>query len=314
MFPENKSISPLSMSSPYYEKLERQKALCQLLKQIVSIPATDPERQNAIEAVVLTIDQLSVKKKLPEHYRKYYDAAIEVTQRDVRKNIADFPARYSLNVLEIDERDSVGVAKVEKCFISWVLMILKTDCIDEHRKTTRSRDSRQKKVRNSKNKQPIKRPRGIVKDTLEEVSFDNYLNSQEDFITGFENKFASDIEGKFIGDISKNYLSLDSIESLIAKEQSKQKPMAQRLKEYIEQDPDNKLKELHPRNQADCNCQVLLQLFLLEELSMDEVYERLKCQGCKKGTIRNYLTEHEEGSRKSCLKLIKQIANNEFNS
>ena len=70
MLPENKSISPLPMSSPYYEKLERQQSLCQLLKQIVSKSGTNVERQNAIEAVVLIIDQLSVKKRLPEHYRK----------------------------------------------------------------------------------------------------------------------------------------------------------------------------------------------------------------------------------------------------
>lgn len=193
-------------------------------------------------------------------------------------------------------------------------MILKTDCIDEYRKTTRSRDSRRKQPNDSDDGQPKKGIRSIVKDAIEETSFNNSQNSTEEFSVGFENKFASDIEGKFIGDISNNNFSLDGIEYLIAKEQSKQKPIGQRLREYIEQDPDNQLKELHPRNQPNCNCQILLQLFLLEEFSMDEVYEKLKCQGCKKGTIRNYLTEHEEGSRKSCLKLIKQIANNKFSS
>lgn len=91
MFPE-KSISSLSMSSFYHEKLELQKALCSLLKQIFENPEESPVRQKSIETLLLMLDHLPLKSRL-SGLQKYYDKAIEVTKRDVRKNIANFPSK-----------------------------------------------------------------------------------------------------------------------------------------------------------------------------------------------------------------------------
>lgn len=319
MLPKNKSISPLSMSNSYYEKLKRQRALCNLLKRTVTSEVDSKEQTQAIDGVVLMLDQepLSdlIKKKLVinhgSHHLKFYDKAMKVTERDIKKNIAKFTNKYNFNSLETINDDPVELNKLESSFIRWVVMILRCDCQDEYFKTDEGKEAKRKKNGTKKRNMAYKNS------VIQKVSLNSFIRDNRKSIIGTpEQNLYSNIQGKFIGEIGKDTHSLNGIESLIAQEQSKQKSKGIQLKEYIEQDPENILKNEYPGNKNDCNCQVLLQLFLLENLTMNEVYEKLKCKGCKESTIGNYLANHKtEGSvkRKNCLKLIKQIANDKFN-
>lgn len=105
------------MSTSYHEKLELQKALCSLLKQIFENSEESPARQKSIETLLLMLDHLPLKSRL-SGLQKYYDKAIEVTKRDVSKNIANFPVKYNLNIMEISDRDLEGLAKLKSALLA----------------------------------------------------------------------------------------------------------------------------------------------------------------------------------------------------
>jgi hypothetical protein len=98
--------------------------LCLLIQEALHDP-------NRVEALALAIDQLpEVKKYLGPGWLPYYDRALETTQRDVQRNINRFPQMYKLNMGDVDHKNTSDSAQVRKCFINWVLMILKRDCHD----------------------------------------------------------------------------------------------------------------------------------------------------------------------------------------
>lgn len=107
-------------------------SLCQLIREALHSP------QKA-ETLALTIDQLpEVKRYLGQGWMPYYDEALPVTERDVKRNINKFPQKYPVNLGTINCQNPSEVAKVRKCFINWVMMILKRDCQDVSKRVNRA--------------------------------------------------------------------------------------------------------------------------------------------------------------------------------
>ena len=323
MLPKSKPISSLSMTNFYYEKIETQRALYQLLK-ILATSEDDSKRDNAAEAIALMIAQEPLEKrikyKLSKGQLRFYSRAIEDTQMAVINGIVSFPSTYNWNITDIDENNQVELKRLESNFVSWVGKIIYRKCIIEYRKTDEGKEARRKKEEEKRGEKIERRANRNSK--YQEAALDRSFGhaSSEKIIT-LEQKIYADIEGNFVGEIGKDTHSLDGLDSLIAKEQAKQKPLAQWVKEYIEQDLHNKLKDSHPRGQKQCNCQVLLGVYyeLLRPYNkrptMDKVYERLEHTGCTLGTIRNWLTNHKaekSQNRPSCIKLMQQIIQEEY--
>jgi len=103
-------------------------SLCLLIGQALN----DPKRA---EILALAIDQLpEVKRYLNPGWQPYYEQALPTTQKDVQRNINKFPQISKLNMGDVDHKNTSDSAQVRKCFINWVLMILKRDCHDVKRK------------------------------------------------------------------------------------------------------------------------------------------------------------------------------------
>jgi DNA-directed RNA polymerase specialized sigma24 family protein len=92
------------------------------------------------------------------------------------------------------------------------------------------------------------------------------------------------------------------ITGILKLENEELKDIAQQIENYINTDPDNKLKNCHPRNNRDLNCQVLLRLKLLEQKTTKEITQELNA---REQTVYDRL-------RNSCLPLIKQITQEEL--
>lgn len=61
-------------------------------------------------------------------------------------------------------------------------------------------------------------------------------------------------------------MTLDLLEAKIVQIQEKQRQrIGQRVRQYIQQDPEGILKSCHPRKHPDCNCQLLAMRMLLQE-------------------------------------------------
>ncbi|WP_341732339.1 hypothetical protein [Microcoleus sp. EPA2] len=194
-------------------------SLCQLIKQALQDSEGDRDLHNAVEVLALAIDQLpEVKAYLSQGWLPYYDEALPMTMRDVKRNINKFPQMYRLNMASVNCENPSDAGKVRKMFIHWVIMILRRDCYD---------------VKRQRDKQPqIFSTSDIVKGEV--FSLDNCVAMDQDITT---------------------------MDRLI---QQEQRSLAVKLKRYIEQDPEEKLKNSHPRGRADCNCQVLSQKILLD--------------------------------------------------
>lgn len=102
-------------------------SLCQLIREALH----SPERA---EALAHAIDHLpEVKRYLGQGWLPYYDKALPVTMRDVQRNINRFPQMYRLKLESVNCQNPSEAANVRKCFINWVMIILKRDCYDVKR-------------------------------------------------------------------------------------------------------------------------------------------------------------------------------------
>lgn len=187
-------------------------SLCQLIREALHSP-------EKAEALGFAIDHLpEVKRRLNQGWLPYYDEALPITERDVKRNINRFPQRYSLNLETVNCQNPSEAAKVRECFINWVMMILKTDCKDV------------KRGRKSKT-----------------VSTSETIGGNEDLT--IEDTIADD-------------LTLTGISRLLQKERHS---LAGKIRRYIEEDPEMKLRNCHPRNNANLDCQLLSRKLLFEE-------------------------------------------------
>ncbi|MEZ2232571.1 hypothetical protein [Microcoleus sp.] len=102
-------------------------SLCQLIREALHSP-------EKAETLALAIDHLpEIKRYLDKGWQPYYDEALPVTERDVKRNINKFPQNYRLNLETTDCKNPSDAGNVRKKFISWVMMILNRDCYDVKR-------------------------------------------------------------------------------------------------------------------------------------------------------------------------------------
>jgi hypothetical protein len=188
-------------------------SLCQLIREALH----DPEKA---EALALAIDQLpEIKRYLDKGWLPYYDEALPMTERDVKRNINRFPQMYPLNLETANCQNPSEAANVRKHFVRWVMMILKRDCYD---------------VKRRRDKQPR-------------------IVSMSETIGG-EDGSKNEID---IPDIT-----ISGIKLLLQQERLF---LARQMRSYIEEDPEMRLRNCHPRNNANLDCQLLSQKLLLEE-------------------------------------------------
>jgi hypothetical protein len=244
--------------------------LCELLKIALQNPKGSSESDQAAEALSLAIAQLEeLKKYLNQIYLPYYEEALEkYTQPDIRKNIYRFPEIYRLNIEDINCQNSNDNQLFRKKLINWVMNILKCDCIDLYRHD----NSKQKKTRKIKKF----KHETISIDQLEENNIPNL------------HKIEHDLEQKKQKELEEN------------EHKKKRKKIGEKLKNIIENDPDNKLNSCHPQNNQNCHCQILAQLLLLNNppMKVKEIAKRLNVPQ----------TTVYDRWKNSCKPLLKQIA------
>jgi hypothetical protein len=125
------------------------------------------------------------------------------------------------------------------------------------------------------------------------LSTDNPINSESSKLT-----FADLIK-------AKEPCTLEELENEIEEEQSQQQRqrVGLTLKEYIEQDPEGKLRNCHVRNSPDCNCQALalrlLEIFKDPPDSFADIARDLDM---------SYQTVNTRWKR-NCLPLLQEIGN-----
>lgn len=103
-------------------------SLCQLIREALHSP-------EKAEALGFAIDQLpEIKRYLDKGWLPYYDEALPITEKDVKRNINQFPQMYRLNLETVNCQNPSEAANVRECFIKWVKMILKRDCQDVKRR------------------------------------------------------------------------------------------------------------------------------------------------------------------------------------
>ena len=230
--------------------------LCQSIKQAIEYPEASQERNNATEALVLLIDQLpEVKDYLDKGLLPYYTEALKQTEKDIKKNIANFPSRYKFNLAGINCQQNSEAKLVRKYFIKWVMLILKADCIDEWRKQKkRTRD-----ISTSK-RLGEERESTTVEETIPDPT-----------ISGIEYLLQVELQG-----------------------------IGKQLREYIENDPNGKLKNCHPRGNNQCNCQTLAKMRFLKQppATLNEIAEQLKTP---LQTVNSRL-------QRQCLPLLQEIS------
>ena len=229
--------------------------ICCLLKE--ALLGEEEKRASAKESLSLSIDQMpEIRTSIDEGLQSYIDEALKKTESHVIKNLHKFPQRYKLNLEELDCHRTSDVLQIKKCFIRWIVMILKADCIDERRKKFR------------------------------QVSLDSSIVKREEVTELYEVIPTPTLSG---------------IEGLL---QQERKNIAIKVRNYIDRDPEGILRKCHPRSQERCNCQVLMQMNLLQEPTVSPkeiakqlstplptVYERLG--KCKK-LLREIVTQIEQ--------------------
>lgn len=229
-------------------------SLCQLIREALHSP-------EKAEILAFAIDQFpEVKRYLGQGWMPYYDEALPVTERDVKRNINKFSTMYRLNLETVNCQNHSEAANVRKCFISWVKMILKRDCQD---------------VKRRRDKQPAP------------VSTSAHKGG-EDSLT-IEETIADD-------------LTLSGIKLILERER---RSLARQMKCYIEEDPEMRLRNCHPRNNANLDCQLLSQKLLLEEppLNPRQVAKELTAPEKKMPEQTVY-----DRWRNYCLPLLRTIA------
>jgi hypothetical protein len=188
-------------------------SLCLLIQEALHDP-------NRVEALALAIDQLpEVKRYLDSGWQPYYDRALPTTQKDVQRNINKFPQMYKLNMGDVNYKNTSDSAQVRKCFINWVLIILKRDCHDVKRA--------------EKNKPKI-------------ISTSTFMRGDD---------------GLTVGETIPDQ-TIDGIKRLLEQER---RFMGRKIKRYIEENPEMRLRNCHPRNNPHLHCQIMAQKLLLQE-------------------------------------------------
>lgn len=246
------------------------KQLCELLKIALQNPEGSPERDQAAEALALMIDQLSEPKNyINKNLLPYYEEALKKkTQPDVRKNIHQFFKKYKLNIEDINCQNSDDNQLIRRQFINWVMMILKPDCIDTYYKY------------NPKKNQKTRKPPTRVISMAQPIKTNK--NNEEVAIAQ---------------DIIK-CPKLSGLEQLL---QDELQYFAKKLKKYIEEDKDDRLKSCYPRNNNQCNCQTLaIKLYGLQDPPI-KTKEIAKMLDVPEPTVFDRWREY-------CIPLFKKIA------
>ena len=248
--------------------------LCELLKIALQNPEGSPEREQTIENLSLAIETLpeiqfsEIDRYIGRHFLEYYDRAIKKVPQNVIRNIHNFPQIYKLNIEAINCQQSHDSQLVRKKFLNYVILIIKRRCIDFYRKEHPKKDNNSKIVSIH---QPIgNNPQGIaLGDTITDRS-----NSREGYIE-----------------------KLSGIEKEL---QEELQYFAKKLKKYIEEDEGNKLKNCHPRNNKQCNCQILaIKLYGLQEPPI-KTKEIARMLNVPQPTVFDRWREY-------CIPLLKQI-------
>jgi hypothetical protein len=233
-------------------------SLCRIIKQALQDSEGDQYPHNAVEVLALVIDQLpEVKAYLGKGWLPYYDEALPMTMRDVYRNIRKFPTRFKLDMASVNCQNPSEAGHIRKCFVRWVVMILKRDCFD----VMRLRD---------------KRPQTFGTMALAGVEYDSF--AMLDNVPGTE-AFPTAID------------RLIQQEQLLAVEE---------LKRYIEQDPEEKLRNCQPRGRPNCNCQTLSQKILLAN-SPNEIIKITKELNIPYQTLLAHW-------KRKCIPLLQEIA------
>lgn len=113
--------------------------LCQLIQKTLQHTERSEERNNAIEALCLMIEQIIDAKQLTvdKNLQIYIPEALKKTEEEVTNKIHKFPDIYKLNLENIDCKDSFDAEIVFKYFLKWLKVIITKDCIDAYRSAKR---------------------------------------------------------------------------------------------------------------------------------------------------------------------------------
>jgi hypothetical protein len=246
--------------------------LCELIKQATSNDSENQQlKEDLAEKISLMIDQIpQIQACISDELKKYYDAALPYTEKDIQKNLHTFVERSKIDFSEINCQNKQDNTEIQRRFINWVTMILKADCIDLYRKQ-RTR---------VKNNQPAP-----VNTSL------NQKNSQDE--SGRE----------IIEYIPNSEITIGGLTILIEKEQ---KEIKSKIIKYIEEDPDDELKNCFPRSRPDCNCQALLKKKLIE--GEDNITNIANEFGVPRATLQDFL-EYRLNSKRpdaKCLRLLRK--------
>lgn len=123
----------------------------------------------------------------------------------------------------------------------------------------------------------------------ERRSFDLSLDEEVSDADGNRTTWLEQVseERRLLGTRSNPYV-LDGLEIYIEQlQRHSQRCFVLQLEHYIEQDPDNRLRNCHPRNYPECNCQVLSQRLLLKQ-PPDKLADIVREYGINDQTLRSH--------------------------
>ena len=248
-------------------------SLCELVKQATSNSVATKEKDKAASAISLMVDQIpQIKNYISEDLRIYYDEALSYTEADVKRNLHRFIERKRINLVEINCQTVRDREQVKKKFISWTTLILKTDCMDVRRTQTR-------RIRGNQ-------PAPLNKSLNQEINKDGTQDSKQEILDTLpeSNITLSGIEQWLNNNLKNN------IEPAIVS--------------YLEKDPDGKLKDCHPRNNPNCNCQALLIRRLID--GEDNINNLAEEFGVSRQTLQDYLSYRKNPTRADakCFRLL----------
>jgi uncharacterized membrane protein YheB (UPF0754 family) len=251
--------------------------LCKLIKQATSDSVEPTQQQQAAEIVSSMVDQIpEIKNYISKDLKEYYESALSYTEADVKKRLHEFLEKKNIDFSQINCESEQEQNRIKKSFISWVLIILKHDCLDEYRK----------QKRRIKNNQPA-----LINESLNKKLKDN------------QNK---DSQQEVIDIISTENITLGAIEQFL--KNNLKDDIRPAIINYIEEDPENKLKSCYPRNKFDCNCQVLLKRRLIDgESNINLLAEEFEVS---RSTLQDYIEYRNNCNRADakCFRLlIKEI-------
>ena len=213
--------------------------LQELITQIWQSPNPSPERQKAINRLLILIQQL---RELNRSSHQDYPEAFNRTLEWVNKNIQNFQPGSSW----------------EKSFVTWINGYLKW------------------------------RIRDLYTPDHKYESLDKTIINKEGDATTLGDKLPG------------NTLSL--LEIKIAElQQAKVKKQGEEIRQYIQADPEEKLRASHPRKYPECHCQLLANQLLLAE-PQNKIADISKELNISNQTLYSHW-------KRKCLPLLQEIAN-----